>query len=81
MLALPLYFEAEAVMPEYQMFFLAGENVVRQLETTFDNDQMALREARAQAGDHTIDVWQHDRRIALVRADLEPLVFNDSRVL
>ena len=67
-------------MPEYQMFFLAGENVVRQIETTFDSDQMALHEARALARDHTIDVWQHDRRVALVRADLEPLVFSDSRV-
>jgi hypothetical protein len=62
--------EVEAAVPEYQLFYLTCENtVVQQVDWEFEDDEKALSKARALAHEHMIDVWQHNRRVALVKAD------------
>jgi hypothetical protein len=80
--ALPLFSNAEAAMPEYQLFFLTSESeIVHQVDYAFEDDRTALAEAHERARDHTIDVWQNDRRVALVAAKYVPLTFNDAPTL
>jgi len=67
-------------MPEYQLFYLTNENaVVQQVDWEFEDDRMALSKARELAREHTIDLWHHDRRVAMVRADVDPLLLSDPR--
>ena len=63
-------------MPQYQLFFLTSENkAVKKLEETHENEFRVLSKAR----DHTIDVWQDNRRVAMIAPGAEPLVFSDHR--
>jgi hypothetical protein len=67
-------------MPGYQLFFLTEEHkIVRTLEESHEDDAEAVLKARALAQQHTIDIWQDKRRVAMVAPGSEPLIFNDSR--
>ncbi|MGD0192034.1 MAG: hypothetical protein ABSD74_14940 [Rhizomicrobium sp.] len=64
-------------MPGYQLFFLSKENKgVRKLEKTHDGEAPAMRKAVDLAQDHTIDVWQDNRRVATIAPGAQPLIFN-----
>jgi hypothetical protein len=64
----PALTEAEAIMPEYQLYFLTSENhIVNHHAHAYLDDLGALDKARTLAKDHAIEIWQDKRRVALVK--------------
>jgi hypothetical protein len=69
-------------MPDYRLFYLTAENhIVNHLEHSCRDDLDALDKARGLAINHSIEIWQAKRRVALVKRGDAPLHASDSRSL
>jgi hypothetical protein len=65
-------------MADYQMFFLTSENhIVNHFEHSYDNDLDALDKGCDLAKDHSIEIWQKKRRVALIKKGNAPLDATD----
>ena len=61
-------------MGEYHLFFLGpDDHIVNREARSFRDDLAALDRARKLAKDHAIEIWQDERRVALVKAGDAPL--------
>jgi hypothetical protein len=69
-------------MPDYRLFFLTAENhIINHLEYLCGDDLDALDKARGLAINHSIEIWQAKRRVALVKRGDAPLDTGDSHSL
>ncbi|MGD0192808.1 MAG: hypothetical protein ABSD74_18875 [Rhizomicrobium sp.] len=69
-------------MPAYRMYFLTTENhIVNHLEYQGDDDFSALSKARSIADEYAIDIWDKNRRVAMVKRGCDALIFSDPRAL
>ncbi len=69
-------------MPDYRLFFLTAENhIVDHLVHKCSDDLDALDKARGLAINHSIEIWQAKRRVALVTRGDMPLNASDARSL
>jgi hypothetical protein len=65
-------------MPYYRLYALNDDNhVVRPYEHICDDDLAALERGRELAVEHTIEIWQEKRRVALVKKGDAPLNADD----
>ena len=65
-------------MPDYRLCFLNKDNrVMTHIERACDDDLSALAKARALAADYAIEIWQAERRVAVVESGTAPRQDND----
>ena len=69
-------------MPDYRLCFLnKDKRVMTHIERACEDDLSALEKARALAADYAIEIWQAERRVAIVESGTAPRLDNDKLFL
>ena len=65
-------------MPNYRLYYLTPENhIVNHMAYAGPDDLSALEKARSLAREHSIEIWESKRRVALVKMGDVALNDND----
>ncbi|HWE06651.1 MAG TPA: hypothetical protein VG274_08085 [Rhizomicrobium sp.] len=69
-------------MPGYRLCFLNKDNrIMTHIEHVCDDDLSALAKARTLATSFAVEIWQEERRVAIVEKGTAPRLDNDLRLL